>query len=701
MGSTLPTSDFPVVIVSVLVGVIVLLLVLVLVGCLVLGMFLSRRKNSDREVVQKLQGVVLECNSTGEPSKSDLSKNNALYYERTVVPGPRIASPTSATSTNYSESTLSENHTNSKIAKPVSKEKSSNSYYDDISLKEYGPGEYAVIDISGKNTDNKNKDVIDKDVQKDKITTVVESTAEPEPGKVRLLYSHVQKEAPPQIPQKTPELYRALKDEAEVRNSGNYSAAVGDSNDKEKSLSYCNSNASELEAPYYSSAEYVDKNSEFSHAYNVVEGDVSSEEVYSEVTEKQRSVTRVSTLTKSLNSSTSRNNEAIHHHNNKTNDFNSPPVAEDIYTDPDDVIYTNPNADDGSESVYDIIQESLEPSMFVKAEGTKEFEGEDIYAPAYDLSTLNSTSPNAILSLQPDNIKKVKTIGTGYFGKVYLADTVNLSHKDLRLGDNEDKTKSIRVAVKQLKSDPSSQAIEAFEKELKFMSRLDHENVIRVLGSCKGETAFIIMEYMENGDLNQYLVNFDNIVQETEDTGDFSIHACTLTKMAEQIANGMKYLSSLNFIHRDLATRNCLVGKDMRVKIADFGMSRNLYQSHYYVLKGHAVLPVRWMAKECFYGKFSTKTDVWAFGVTMWEIFTLAKDIPYEDMEDEELIADATRKDKGRTLLAKPTNCPANVYDVMLTCWKEQAKDRPGFDTLQQTLDALCSEDTTTEQCHT
>ena len=94
--------------------------------------------------------------------------------------------------------------------------------------------------------------------------------------------------------------------------------------------------------------------------------------------------------------------------------------------------------------------------------------------------------------------------------------------------------KTVHVAVKQLKSDTSSQAIEAFEKEMKFMSRLNHKNDIRVLGSCKGATMFIMMEHMENGDLNQYLVNFDIIVQETEDTGDMSICACTLTKWLQK-----------------------------------------------------------------------------------------------------------------------------------------------------------------------
>ena len=218
----------------------------------------------------------------------------------------------------------------------------------------------------------------------------------------------------------------------------------------------------------------------------------------------------------------------------------------------------------------------------------------------------------------------MKTIGPGYFGKVILADTVGLSEKDLKLGDSEVKTRSIRVAVKQLKSNPSKQATDAFDKKLKSISRLNHENVVRVLGMCNSSTTFIVMEYMEKGDLNQHLLEFESIASDDKQTGDLLIPVSTLTNMSTQIANGMKYLSSKNFIHRDLATRNCLIGKNLQVKIADFGMSHNLYQSHYYVLKGHAILPVRWMAKDCFYGKFSTKTDVWAFGVTMWEIFTLA-----------------------------------------------------------------------------
>ncbi len=353
-----------------------------------------------------------------------------------------------------------------------------------------------------------------------------------------------------------------------------------------------------------------------------------------------------------------------------------------IYSNPDDSMYFELNASDSDDDVQCIYDElydtSEEESMMSRID--------NISIPLYDLPDFSTSDLQIIPVFKPENIKKIKTIGTGYFGKVFLADTVNLSLKNLNLGEDEDQTKPIRVAVKQLKANPSAKAIENFEKEVKFMSRLDHENVIKVLGSCKGSVTYIMMEYMEKGDLARYLVNFENVINDNEKTSDITISVRTLTIMCSQIANGMKYLSSKNFVHRDLATRNCLVGKNMQVKIADFGMSRNLYQSHYYILSGvNAALPIRWMAKECFCGKFSTKSDVWAFGVTMWEIFTLAKDIPYEDMQDEELVVDATLK-HPRTLLAKPTNCPANMYDVMSMCWKESPSDRASFETLYDIL---------------
>ena len=246
------------------------------------------------------------------------------------------------------------------------------------------------------------------------------------------------------------------------------------------------------------------------------------------------------------------------------------------------------------------------------------------------------------------------------------------------------------MAIKKLKENCKPSIKHSFQKELKFMSRLHHENIVQVLGACLTKEQFIVLEYVINGHLENYLQNFEYIYYGKEScSSPLQIQVSTLLHMCAQIASGMNYLSSHNYIHRDLAARNILVGENNHVKISDFGMSRNLYTSHYYIMEGKAAVPVRWMAKECFSNKYSARSDVWSFGVTMWEVFTLGKCIPYEDMMDMEVVEDATKE--NRTLLNNPDECPLDVYRVMLDCWEAVPNRRASFDTLHSMLLSLIS----------
>ena len=355
----------------------------------------------------------------------------------------------------------------------------------------------------------------------------------------------------------------------------------------------------------------------------------------------------------------------------------------DIYTVPDTSSSHTVEADSEiSETVY---SEPIQPSLFADAVGTADSEDLQPYGPIYTIPINLPKSKKVLLKVSGSNIQEIRELGMGQFGKVILAETVGMSAKDLRLSESDDdKSKSTLVAVKKLKSDAPSTIKESFEKEVNFMSRLTDKNVIRILGVCYEDTPFIMMEYMEKGDLNQYLQKFRTL-STTDSEPQGQITTSTLVHIATQIASAMKYLASHNYVHRDLATRNCLVGPNYLVKISDFGMSKSLYDCHYYRIHGRCALPVRWMSYECFYGKFSQKSDVWAFGVTMWEIFTLAKEQPYNDISDEQLIEDAL-KGKNRTILARPYMCPLEVYIIMLKCWVHNSKQRATFEELFQLL---------------
>ena len=343
-----------------------------------------------------------------------------------------------------------------------------------------------------------------------------------------------------------------------------------------------------------------------------------------------------------------------------------------------------------SEGIY---SEPIQPSDFTRVNGTKqpekgieEEEGDPrMYSSIYTLATTGNEHFQQKVEITSDNIIEQKEIGMGQFGKVVLATTNNLSLKDMRMSETDNKCNiSVYVAVKKLRCQATKSQREAFEKEIKFMSLLNDPNVVRFLGVSYQEPAFIIMEYMEKGDLSSFLQKYSAIV--LTPTNEDEIATRTITNMTLQIASGMKYLASKNFVHRDLASRNCLVGEDFVVKLADFGMSRNLYESHYYRIHGNAVLPIRWMATECFYGMFSEKTDVWAFGITVWELFTLTKDKPYPEFTDAEVVDDAVNKGTIRWLHPRPPACPESVYDIMKLCWIANPKERATFESLHAKL---------------
>ena len=279
------------------------------------------------------------------------------------------------------------------------------------------------------------------------------------------------------------------------------------------------------------------------------------------------------------------------------------------------------------------------------------------------------------------NVTVLAKIGEGQFGDVYLAETSGIN--DDEQGNAE--TKSL-VAIKTLKGDYSPSLKQQFEKEIKFMSRLDNANVVRLLGICNKRTPFIMMEYMGNGDLHLFLMKH-YLPEIGKDNAGAVIPAdnLILQYVALQIANGMRYLSSYGFIHRDLAARNCLVGEDYIVKIADFGMTQDLYNKAYFLMRGNAFLPIRWMAPESFFGRFSTKTDVWSYGVTLWEIFTLCRTQPYDEMTDEEFITDAQKGFK-KSMLKRPSSIPDEVYNVMTACWNYSPIHRPDFESVYNKL---------------
>ena len=359
---------------------------------------------------------------------------------------------------------------------------------------------------------------------------------------------------------------------------------------------------------------------------------------------------------------------------------------------------TNPFIDTKTVTELDIYDDVVSPPPTVrKLQGSsvycedldysKQDSGDDTYSymcvPVYD-NPAPLTSSEAPKVVEWNNVNVKRKIGEGQFGEIYLAKLNGIDEADPEF--EEASVLKTLVAIKTLKEDYTTDLKQQFEKEIKFMARLDNENVIKLLGICNKGMPFIMMEYMSNGDLHVFLrMHYHRAIGKDLTTAETPIDIPLLLYIALQIANGMRYLASLGFIHRDLAARNCLVGEDYVVKVADFGMMQSLYNTSYFVMRGTALVPIRWMAPESFFGRFSTKTDVWSYGVTLWEIFTLCRQQPYEEMSDEELIFDV-QKGPNRTLLQRPPISPDEVYNTMTRCWRHSSTARPDFESIYKEL---------------
>ncbi|XP_043935738.1 high affinity nerve growth factor receptor [Protopterus annectens] len=269
-------------------------------------------------------------------------------------------------------------------------------------------------------------------------------------------------------------------------------------------------------------------------------------------------------------------------------------------------------------------------------------------------------------------------LGEGAFGKVFLAECYNLTPDQNRM----------LVAVKTLK-DATDSAREDFQREAELLTVLQHEHIVKFYGVCKdGEPLIMVFEYMKHGDLNRFLRSHGpdaKILDHSKGQPFGQLNLTQMLQIATQIASGMVYLASLHFVHRDLATRNCLVGDNLVVKIGDFGMSRDIYSTDYYRVGGRTMLPIRWMPPESImYRKFTTESDIWSFGVVLWEIFTYGKQ-PWYQLSNNEAIECITQ---GREL-ERPRTCPKEVYDIMQGCWQREPQQRLNIKEVHSRLQAL------------
>uniref|UniRef100_A0A8C5FI92 receptor protein-tyrosine kinase n=1 Tax=Gadus morhua TaxID=8049 RepID=A0A8C5FI92_GADMO len=292
--------------------------------------------------------------------------------------------------------------------------------------------------------------------------------------------------------------------------------------------------------------------------------------------------------------------------------------------------------------------------------------GMKIYIDPFTYEDPNEAVREFAKEIDVSTVKIEEVIGAGEFGEVYKG-RLKLPGK-----------REIYVAIKTLKAGYVEKQRRDFLAEASIMGQFDHPNIIRLEGVVtKSRPVMIVTEFMENGALDSFLRQND---------GQFTV--IQLVGMMRGISAGMKYLSEMNYVHRDLAARNILVNSNLVCKVSDFGLSRYLQDDTSdpsYTSSLGGKIPVRWTAPEAIaYRKFTSASDVWSYGVVMWEVMSFGER-PYWDMSNQDVI-NAIEQDYR---LPPPMDCPSALHQLMLDCWQKDRNARPRFTDIVSTLDKM------------
>ncbi|CAF0730028.1 unnamed protein product [Didymodactylos carnosus] len=271
--------------------------------------------------------------------------------------------------------------------------------------------------------------------------------------------------------------------------------------------------------------------------------------------------------------------------------------------------------------------------------------------------TLPEIDRHGLLELDRKQLEKIALLGKGNYGEVYRG----------KYGNRD-------VAIKCMKTDMKNRSsnVEKFLDEARIMKNLNDKNIVRLYGVCtKEEPIFIVTEYMTNGCLLNYLREHGK-----------SIQLDKLVDFAVQIARGMCYLEQRKYVHCDLAARNILVGEQNIAKIADFGLAK-VVQDGRLLVDRESQFPIKWTAPEAATKKeYTTKSDVWSYGILLFELVTRGSN-PYPGMSNNEALQAVLTGYR----MPQPNDCPDTYYDAMLWCWKENPDNRPTFEYLYTYFD--------------